>query len=302
MSLPLLLCVLALIINFGNAATWKVRAATANRLVAWRARPGFGVSGDPAPQNLVPAQNTLSFQGANRIAQVDTYWNIPAIQQDFLQGSAANGGGSGIIRINDREQLDMSQGVAQGHVDLTQRFPFMPSAGNIHYSLDHPLVDGNWQFNDMGYAYNHSRRTAGWYRWSDAPEWAAQRQRFLQADSQIRNNPQRELLRPLDRDEELINGGYSFDFYPRMQVVCSNNPREVLQQHIMNRGGLVDRIQGHPAPQKVVGLVERMAQTYRRMYQDELDLLEAQPNPPAGRIAILQQLIAQLDALIRQIP
>jgi len=303
LSLPLLLCVLAVIINFGNAGTWKVRAATAERLVVWRARPGFGVPNDPDPQNLPPSQTSLSIQRANRVVAVDQYWNIPDIQQNFLRGTAATTPyGPGIIRMFDFQNIEMSEGMFQGEVDMRQRFPFLPSAGEMHYNLIQPMVDQNWQFSDRGYPYNHSRRSAPWYRWSDAPEWAQQRQRFQTADNAIRTNPDRELLRPLDRDDDLIDGGYPFDFYPRMPGFCSDNPQEVNDLYIQNDGGLVDRIQGRGPPVDTEGVVERMARTFRRMYADELAVLLASMNPPAGRVAELQQYIQQLDHLLAQIP
>ena len=105
---------------------------------------------------------------------------------------------------------------------------------------------------------------------------------------------------------DLITRGYNFDFYPGLNAGCTDDPRELLNQHILNVGGMVDRVLGRRNP-RVPSAAENMARTFRRMYQDELDRLTnpmAPPSnsPPLGTIAQLQQWIQQLDDFIASLP
>ena len=224
MSLPLLLCVMALMVNFAHAATWKIRSAANARLAIWRHRPLWDADRDPLPVNYWPPSASMLVKPGSRVSQVDQIWNHPSIEQAWIKGPVFVAGG-GFLGLRDNRVNEMSEGVSNGSARVSLRYPFLPVMGMISIHAEHTLLDSVWQFPSMGYGSNESRRAQGWWQLDNGPLWAAQRQMFLQADRRLTTNPQRELLRPLDRDPDLIAQGYPFDFYPRLTPVCDIGAR-----------------------------------------------------------------------------
>lgn len=303
MALPLLLAVMALIVNFAHAATWKVRAATNARLAMWRHRPMWNADGDPKPFNFWPVGASLGVGNGSRISAVDPIWQQQAIAQAWIKGPVFVAPG-GYLGVRNNRVNEMAEGVSQGNANVTQRYPFMPSMGNLSMQADHSLLDSVWQYHTMGYGWNEARRANGWWQLEDSPDWAGLKQVFLAADARMRQNPQRNLMTPLDRDEDLMRmfgpRSSGSDFYSK-QEFYSNDPRQVHDQQIVPPGGFLDNIKGNkPFGQR--GVCERMASSYLQMYQIELALLQASPNPPAGRIGQLQQWIQELTDFIAKLP
>lgn len=301
LALPLLLAVMALIVNFAHAATWKVRAATNARLAMWRHRPMWNADSDPKPVNFWPTGASLGVGGGARIGQVDSIWQQPAIAQAWIKGPIFVAG-NGYLGVRDNRVNEMGEGVSQGNADATLRYPFMPSMGNMSMSAEHSLMDSVWQFHTMGYGWNEARRAKGWWQLEDSPEWAGLKQVYQTADAQIRQNPQRNLMTPLDRDEDLMRffgpRNPRSDFYPSPGF-CDNDPMRVHDQ-LVAPGGLLDDIRGSRNPRNP-GVCERMASSYLQMYQAELNLLMALPNPPAARMNQLQQWIRELTDFIAKL-
>lgn len=305
LALPLMLCVMALMVNFGNAASWKVRTATGARLAAWRARPLWGATDDPKPSNLWPTSATIAALGTSRIPQVDTAWNQPAIVQGWIKGPVFMAQ-NGYIVVRDKRFNEMSEGIGKGDGNVSMKYPFMPGLGNMSLHGDHTLAQTVWQFHSMGYGLNTQRRAKGWWNLEDNPDWASQRQRFLDGDEKMRTNPRRELLKPLDREPDLFPsrwGTYQFDFYPKAPVICVNDPSIVLT-NISAEGGLLDQIRGTNGS---TGVTLTMATTYYRRYKLELDYWVPPPDsmapppaevPPPGRVGELKQWVAELEQLI----
>ena len=300
LALPLLLSVMALIVNFGHVATWKIRGATNSRLAMWRHRPMWNADSDPKPMSWWPQGARMGVGGASRISQVDPIWNQAAIAQAWIKGPIFSAG-RGYLVLRDKRFNEMSEGVAQGTSSISQRYPFLPVMGSMSLNTNHSLLDSAWQFHTMGYNFNENRRANGWWQLEDNPEWAQEKQALLDADARIMNNPQRELMRPLDRDLDLISGGYQYDFYARHSPVANNDPQAVRQTTIINDGGLLDRIKGNQAF-NTDGVCERMAKSYLRMYQDQLAIAQAMMPPPQAQIDQLQQWIMELQSFVATLP
>ncbi len=298
LALPLLLCLMALIVNFAHAATWKIRSATGARLAMWRHRPLWDADSDPNPVNYWPPGASLSVPEGPRISQVDPVWNQPSIGQGWIKGPVFTAGG-GYLALRDNRVNEMSEGVSKGKASVSLKYPFLPSMGTMTMPAEHTLLDSVWQFHTMGYGWNSDRRARGWWQLENGAEWAAQRQVFLMSDQRMTGNPQRELLRPLDRDAELIARGMPFDFYARLGPPCLNDVRQV-HDILAAEGGFHDRIDGDKR-QGTPGVSERMARSYLQMYQMELDILLAQDNPPADRVALLKKWIKELTAFMAKL-
>ena len=300
LALPLLLSMMALIVNFAHLATWKVRSATNARLAMWRHRPMWNADRDPKPANYWPQGAALGVDSSSRISPVDPIWNQPDIAQAWIKGPVF-AAGDGYLGLRDNRVNEMSEGVANGKGDLSLRYPFLPAMGKMSLNVRHTLLDSVWQFHTMGYGDNNSRRAKDWWKLEDAPEWAQQKQVFLQADAIMTGNPQRGLLRPLDRDNDLYSNGYQYDFYGRMRSFCENDPAAVRQNYVVNDGGLVDDIQGRGGNPHVAGVCERMSRSYRKMYQDKLAALLAAIAQLEGQLASLQSQLGQFQSQLSQL-
>ncbi len=303
LSLPLLLLVMALIVNFAHAATWKVRTATSARLAIWRHRPMWSADNDPKPVNLWPTSASLGVIGGARIGRVDPIWNQQAIAQAWIKGPVYVVG-EGYLGVRDNRVNEMAEGEYKGAANASLRYPFIPSMGNMSMGARHSLLDSVWQYHTMGYGANWVRRAKGWWQLEDSPDWSSEKQVYLAADSRMTQNSQRDLMTPLDRDEELMRrfGPQSArsDFYSKRQFY-SNDPQDVHDRFIVPPGEFLDTIQGSSSP-PTEGVCKRMARSYLQMYQEELAALQALPNPPAARIAQLQQWIQQLSEFIAKLP
>lgn len=307
MALPLMLCVMALMINFGNAATWKIRAATSARLVSWRSRPLWDVPNDPKPTNMWPSSASLSNGSGSRVTSVDSVWNQPLIAQGWIKGPVFTAQ-NGYLAIRDKRVNEMSEGIGKGNASVSLTYPFMPGMGNMSLRADHTLAQTLWQYHSMGYSRNTQRRARGWWNLEDSPDWMTEKIRFMEADRDIVSNPDRDRLTPLDREPDLFPsrwGSYQFDFYPRAPVLCVDDVNEV-RSNLQSPGGLLEQIPGN---RRVQGVVKTMASTYLRRYQVELNYWDPPPPspppmevPPPGRIAELKLWINQLEALLRTLP
>lgn len=302
-SLPLLLTVMALIVNFAHAATWKIRSATNARLAMWRHRPMWSADTDPNPVNYWPAGSSLGVGGGNRISQVDPVWNQSDIAQGWIKGPVFVAG-NGYLGIRDNRVNEMSEGISIGNANVSLRYPFIPAMGVMGMRAQHTVLDSVWQFHTMGYGWNGARRAKGWWQVEDSADWSSEKRDFLDADSRMVNNPQRDLMTPLDRDVELMAffGADTprSDFYTVAPRYCIDDPMQV-RRMISEPGAFLDRIRGVKA-RGARGVNERMARSYREMYEAELAMLEAQADPPAGRITQLKGWIKELSDFIAQLP
>ena len=302
-SLPLLLTVMALIVNFAHAATWKIRSATNARLAMWRHRPMWGADNDPNPVNYWPQGASLGVSGGSRVSQVDPVWNQSDIAQGWIKGPVFVAG-NGYLGIRDNRVNEMSEGISIGNANVSLRYPFIPAMGVMGMRAQHTVLDSVWQFHTMGYGWNGARRAKGWWQVEDSADWSSEKRDFLDADSRMVNNPQRDLMTPLDRDVDLMAffGADTprSDFYTVAPRYCIDDPMQV-RRMISEPGAFLDRIRGVKA-RGARGVNERMARSYREMYEAELATLEAQADPPAGRIGQLKAWIKELTDFIAQLP
>lgn len=289
LTLPVLLCVMALMINFAHASMWKVKSATAARLAMWRHRPLWNGDNDPKPANYWPATAAMPVVGTSRISEVDQVWNQPAIAQGWIKGPVFSVG-NGYLAVRDNRVNEMAEGVSQGQGNVDIRYPFLPSMGLLRMRADNTLLDNLWQFHTMGSGQNTYRRAKNWWQLEDSPDWSALKQLYLQADSNILHNRLASYLRPLDRDPDLRARRYPYDFYPTEYRRDDNVA--LWQQEIRRPRGLLEQIRGRGMG--AGGVCARMASSYLRMYQDELSRIENDPNQ-ATRVAQLKTWIQQLE-------
>jgi hypothetical protein len=293
LSLPILLFVTALLINFGTAACWKVRAAVAARHAVWRSRHDRSGQRDPHPAYW-PNTAGLGTSGGGAVTVLDD----PLVDQPVARGPLPYG-----CIVND-DLLDPTRGLRLGTADISRRPPLLAKMGPYRFDVRHPLLNDTWQYHAMGIPENRWRRIPFLYALPKATGLATA---YVQAVLAIYYAPFRPALAPLDRDPEYIAYGMRFgwgggapDFHPRLASFCGLD-HEVVDGLVKD---LVDRIQGRKNPD-VTGVPEHMGQAFKALYQTVINELvrqrDAKPPPPANVIAQINQEIAALQKKIDQL-
>jgi hypothetical protein len=314
LSLPILLFVMALMINLGNVGAWKVRTHAAARQAAWRAFTPRTGANDPHPRGW-PRQAQMTVDASTPAVFPDD----PFAGFDVVRGpQLADAGGMAVLPVND-ELLDNTNGLREGVARYTKDYPLMqrgmeqfPRYRRADLDRAHVVLDGTrWQFRTMGYGSNLSRRIPLLYPidlQSLVPDLA---DAFSAAAAAVHFNPQNPQLTPLEGgDPEVyqLTGGQSPDFQPRIPLgnvdatipalrgrdlfptYCEANPQAIRDSQIVGRGRLLDRIRHVP---------HRMTDYYIGVYQSVIDRLEASMPPPPGAAALIAELRAKIDQLRR---
>ena len=233
LALPILLFIMALMVNFGTVACWKVRALNVARHALWSTRwPRSGAT-DPRP-NFWPQTAGVGAGGAGQAPMIDD----PRVNQPVARGPLAG------AEVN-ADLLDPTRGLREGSANLTRGFAMLGKMGTYHLNANTVMLDDRWQYPQMGLWANRQRRIPFIYALQKAP--AGLVNAYVQTVVSILSAPLRDALKPLDRDDEFIFYGTLFgwgsgapDFHPRLQSFCSLE--RPLADGLVN--DLIDRIQG----------------------------------------------------------
>lgn len=242
---------MALMINFGVAGAWKVRAQVATRYAGWSTVAERTGQSNPPPDNW-PRNALLEEVDGTNLPEVDQLWNG---HQDLL-AEAIRGpmltSPNQTIPVPVERRMEMDAEVQRGHARLDRPLPLLRGAttnGRFSYDLNQDLFDNRWQFFTMGFSHNEAMRALQWYfiehdelsqldpriqgAWNQVQQYA----------QQIRENPMKCHLYALDRDREFqIYYGSAPDFYPRVRG-CSIDVEDVRQRLV---GRLIAEIDGLP--------------------------------------------------------
>jgi len=290
--LPLLLMVLALMINFGHQTVWKSRALTAARQGEWRQRPMRLAGGRDLPPIEWQPPERLSGGGGGGAAlfEEDPYREFLVVRGPVLFDPRANPPASA-LQV-DVGKVKMDSAVSEGSAQVDRPLPLFPGLGKIAFQVRHPLVESHWRYPEMGYGGNNSRRVEQLYSFQPSGNVLGHAERFRQAAFAILGTPVRPALAVLDRDPELRAWfGSSSDFHPTLPrtVACDADPARVLEGDV---NPLIGRIRGVPGA---------IAGRFREMYQQQLEELQLLDPPPQAEIDRLQDLIDLLDRYLRSL-
>ncbi|MEX1096043.1 MAG: hypothetical protein WED34_08335 [Planctomycetales bacterium] len=319
LALPLMLFVMALILNMGTVGAWKVRAQVNARYAAWRqaeARTGQ----DPDPFGW--QSGTMSRSGQPPLASVVPDWSAlptPPAEQLVL-GPVVADPASGNIIVIDR-QLEMWEGAQQGSAALTRRFPLLRNLwGDGRYSLraETELLDNAWEYHGLGYGNNAERRAARWWRldpqnFTDTTARDLAHAQLIAAMAALPDpeNPGHLFIDPLDHDPNLVRLpriNTPPDFHPPARNTGQYDPN-IIRNHDPSLIPAQARYQ-NPDPDDRVALLSRirrlpgtMAQGFINGYQAEINRMQDPLEPPGPySIAQLQQWISQLNAFLNSLP
>jgi hypothetical protein len=305
LCLPLLLMVMALMINYGTVAAWKVREWSVARHAAWASR--HPRSGATRPGCWWPQEATMGAGGAGQIAAMDD----PRINLPVVRGPMPFG-----TTVHD-QVLDPTRGPLSGSAGLERDFPLLRTLGPYRINAGEFLLDHEWQHREMGLWTTRDRRIPVIYDLAQAD--ASYTNAYAAAAAAIVYSPFRPNLFPLDRDDEFIYFSQRFanvptfpyrgapDFHPVLNLPCSwscesgcRADHEFVRRQVED---LVDRIRGNKSKDPPVSsLPEQMAGAFRSLYravQDQLnDQINATPPPSPAQVAAMQAEIAQLQVKI----
>ncbi|NQU26477.1 MAG: hypothetical protein HQ567_34760 [Candidatus Nealsonbacteria bacterium] len=296
MALPLLLFVMALMINFGTVACWKVRALSVGRNAVWSTRwPRTGNS-DPRPRYW-PESADVSAAGAGNVPELDD----PRIDQPVARGPQLPLG----TTVN-ADLLDPTRGLRRGEARITRDFPLLAKMGPYDLDMQTHILDDKWQYQRMGLSSNAVRRIPVIYALAKAPQGLANA--YVQAVIALLNAPFRPQLTPLDNDDEfdyyrrlLGRGGGAPDFHPRLRSF-STLDMEVAMARVQD---LIDRIQGRdaggPDGSRVPSVAEVMSRAFIGLYRSVIRHFEAlmEANPRLNYHGQIGQLEAKISVLER---
>ena len=301
LCLPVLLMVMALMINFGTVASWRIRQLSVARHAAWANRSGRTGDRNPRP-DYWPPSGTMGSGGAGELLALDD----PRVDHAVVRGPLP------YDTIVNEDLLDPTRGPRHGWSDLRRDFPMLARMGEYRMHADEFLLDGKWQHRRMGIWSTWARRIPVLYELAQAEAGVVDA--YIQAAVAIAYAPFREDLRPLDRDDEFIAYSNRFadsetfpyhgapDFHPRLNLPCGSYCRSSCRADhglVAERvEDLVDRIQGNPEEGQD-SLAERMAGSFIRLYEAvirelENDELENDGGPHQAEIAELQDKIDTL--------
>ena len=291
LALPILLFIMALIIDYGNCAAWKVRAESVARLQVWETRwPRTGAT-DPRPGYWPATASMESSDQGNVAAMDDSRVDLPVARGPLPQATV------------NSALLDPTTGLREGSAELTRKFVLLNKLGTYTLKAQTWLVDDKWQYQRMGMWSNWQLRIPVLYALAQAP--ASLVNSYVQSVLAIAQASFRPQLAPLDHDPDFLYYGALFgwggapNFYPRVQRMCTTD-RSLTDPAVQN---LIDRIQGNPS-KRISSLAEVMAHRFKRLYERALAAFQAilkQQNPPASpqMVSLAQSQIPQLQSNIQ---
>lgn len=293
MWLPILLFVMALMVNFGTFATWRVRGEVVSRHAAWRTRwPRTGID-EGRQRPAWPLDAEMKIAPADQIIQLDD----PLINVPVVRGPMPNG--FSVHPILDPDRIGAFQGVSE----VDRKYPMLPRLGDYQSGkIANPLLDLKWQSAWMGIP-NRFRRIKILY---ELPRTSAALPRaFTSAVQATISIPHYSGLRVLDRDQDILRYTGSYvDFHPRVGRGCELELESVHANHVqalLDSRGARGRIQLGQISQ----LPRRMTRFFLGMYQRRWDHLEAEldgmPPPSPARRAEIQAEMSELRPKIDQL-
>ena len=322
LAIPFLLMIMALMVNIGNVACWKVRALTVARhsiwgnlsprthssgIVPYDQKTGFA---DPRP-DYWPAKNAnagpqdLGNSAKVTDREVPRFPVVRGLSDDNPVLPVGNGKS---IAVN-ADLLNPSRGMRSGAAEMTHLYPMLKRLGNFHLQAATEILDDAWRTAEMGNPNNHFRLNLIYPTFQPPDRYNPVLPVLLQIYNSIYRQGQLALLYGTDPDFMRFQSLYgqpipyyidSIRGWTRLNFGC-NMDAATVQQAVDD---LVDRLQG---AKRKVGPLADMSKALKGYYQAVQakirKLMQATPPPPnAGQmqadLALLDGYILLLDQFI----
>lgn len=192
LALPLLLLVMALMINYGTVACWKVRAlAVADYTISGVRYPRDAATlprpGEPHTYYWPSPGATYTVGNWTAPAADDARLRLPIVRGPMLNNLPVQAG-----------LLDPAAGFGEGNANLARRFAMVARWGQFQLHGHDSLLANLWQYRQTYLPSNATRRLAVLYTLHRAPEGYSAA--FTAAVSAILNASWVQDLWPLERD------------------------------------------------------------------------------------------------------
>jgi hypothetical protein len=319
LALPMLVFLMALMIDFGVAGAWKVRTQANTRYAAWRTVNARTGEYNPTPRYW-PASAPLTTNAGLDLWQSSQLWDAqPALLCPCIRGPQLTAP-SAEVAVNVPGRMEMDGTVLEGNAVLERPVPLLKTAlpgGKFRFNLKQDVFDNQWQFYSLGIGWNTDIRADVWWDIEHADlsslDGAVDSSlQMLNANLQVlQSNPNQQDLYPLDNDDEFrrYESWRPPDFYPRLSGMCESNPDTVYtsivsRQHkdgSPNRGSLLSRIDNLPCTMsgsfedlykkwicelEMCGFSDNGIDPLRQRYKDLAQFMQAQKcnGAPSGQL------------------
>ncbi|MEZ6066605.1 MAG: hypothetical protein R3B90_13060 [Planctomycetaceae bacterium] len=284
LALPLLMLVTALMIVMGSAGAWKVRTLANSRQAILRGISPRSTDADPNPRNFWPNNTAMRYSGGGGASPFE---EDPYLDHTVVRGPSVSDPETGNSLQVKIETMDMRDGLNHGFASINHDPPLAGGLGvRNNFARSTPMFVGlMWRWEDMANWSPDSRRIPRVYNF-DMSLWDPQSaSRTLQARDAIQQNPHRPDLLCSTATGNWAIGTDTTSTSTLAPFVCDNDVPT-----------LIERVQ-QPMIDSIERVPRRMAETFKRMYEEQLEQLEAMtPRPPN-----YQQLRAELEEKIRQL-
>ena len=292
-AIPLVLFVVALSVIMGAVSCWKIRAQGVARDAIFSRRWPRGGPADPQESEWRVTSSTRGDQGGPALAELDH----PVFDNPLLRGPLPG------IGVNS-QTLDPTSHARVGWSKLTRNVPTLKKLGTYSLTDRKSLVDGKWQYWQLGFGSNGSRRLRQLYDLLNLPAAASAKAQYQQAQQQTISVYMQPEMFVLDRDDEFIAWyGSARDFHPSRTMPCTLDVNLTAYRCSSScRRSMASRDRRGPRG----GVPRNMANAFLAMYRQQLQALLNKPPPPdpgdqakiadlKQKIQILQDFLAKLN-------
>ena len=294
--LPILLFVMALMMNLGTGGAWKIRTQANSRHAVWRALEHRSGQNDPHPGNW-PADATLDVSSAEPSPiPFDPFRGYDVVRGPMLADPIT--GQSLPVRTG---YLDMIPRVLKGTAEITRPYPLLRRLpGALQFARDHIVFDGTrFQFSSMNLPSNTARRALDLYPLLLELRAPEEVQDYIDAALAVYFDPNELALKPLTGgDPEVLEliGQQSPNFQPPLltandwRMTQIPQVRTQIPNYCESNPGTVRSEKVEPFRRAVRNLPHDIADYYLGVYQRVLDQLEAMDPKPPGAEALIAEL------------
>ena len=322
LAIPFLLMIMALMINIGQIACWKVRALTVARHSIWGnlspslrstvIAPYDRKTGDNDPRpDYWPAKNADA--GPHNLANSAKVTDQENPRFPVVRGLSDD---NPILPVDNGKSitvnaalLNPARGMRSGAAAMTHLFPMLKKLGNFHLQAATQILDDAWRTAEMDNPNNHFRLNLIYPTFQPPDKYIPVLPVLLQIYNSVYRQGQLALLYGTDPDFMRFQSLYgqpipyyidSVPGWTRLNFGC-NMDAATVQQAVDD---LVDRLQG---AKRKVGPLADMSKALKGYYQAVQGriraLMQATPPPPnAGQmqadLALLDGYILLLDQFI----
>ncbi len=302
--LPILLFVMALMVNVGTGGAWKLRTQIYSRQSTWRALEQRLGQNDPHPGNW-PSDATLNFsQSTPSPVPFD-----PFAGQTVVRGPMLTDPIQGESLPVKTGYLNMVPNLVKGTARISRPYPLLPGLpGKLAFRRDHVIFDGTrFQFSTMNLYSNTARRVVNLYPLMLAARAPDEVQDYQDAAMAVAQNPNAPDLLPLTGGDpevmELI-GKKSPNFQPTL--LTKNNWRMTTIPQVRTRipdyceanTGTVKSAKVQPFLRAIRNVPHNLSDYYLGVYQRVIQQIEKMedPKPPEDQ-KLLEELKTKRDQI-----